>query len=254
MKSFLVGLVAGCFGGLVGLGGGVIMIPLMTGLLGMDQHKAHGTSITVVVCSGIAGAITYGARGDVDLMAAFLLALSAVLTSRAGARFAQSLPEWKLKRAFGAFLLFVTAILLVKPLLPVVHGLDSGWREILTLSLAGALTGFLSGMMGVGGGPIMVPVLAMLAGFSQHAAQGTSLLAIVPIGIAGAFAHWRLGNVKADALPGLIPGALIGTTVAGLAAGYVREDILRVLFSAVLLWTVARYLLAKKPGDVARAP
>ena len=55
--SFLIGFLAGIFGGLVGLGGGVIMIPLMVGILKLDQHKAHGTSLVALVFTGISGAI-----------------------------------------------------------------------------------------------------------------------------------------------------------------------------------------------------
>ena len=59
MINLLIGLVAGMFGGLVGLGGGVIMIPLMVGVLKLTQHQAHGTSLVALVFTGIAGAINY---------------------------------------------------------------------------------------------------------------------------------------------------------------------------------------------------
>ena len=55
MIYFLIGIVAGMFGGLVGLGGGVIMIPLMVGVLKLTQHQAHGTSLVALVFTGIAG-------------------------------------------------------------------------------------------------------------------------------------------------------------------------------------------------------
>jgi uncharacterized membrane protein YfcA len=245
---FLIGLLAGCFGGLVGLGGGVVMVPLMTSVLKLTQHQAHGTSILAIVFTGAAGAVAYGlGGGSVDVSAAALLAATAMFTARAGARFANSLPEWKLKKAFGIFMLFVTALLLIKPFLPAQHGMVSGFLKMTTLLITGMLTGFLSGMMGVGGGTMMVPPMVLILGFTQHEAQGSSLLAMVPIALVGAFTHFKLGNVKTALLPGLIPGVVIGTFFAGYFAHYLSQDVLRLIFCTVMIGTSFRYVTAKKP-------
>lgn len=257
LLNILIGLAAGFFGGLVGLGGGVIMIPLMVGLLKMDQHKAHGTSLVALVFTGLSGAVTYALNGSVDLIAAALLASTAIFTARAGARFANALPEWKLKRSFGGFLILVSLLLLAKPYLSQFSEPATGWTKILILLAAGILTGFLSGMMGVGGGTIMVPSMVLLTGFTQYIAQGSSLLAMIPAGGVGAFTHWRLGNVNTAILPGLIPGILAGTYLGGSFAHILPEGALRLVFAVVLVQTGIRYLRAPKPqnetGDQAGA-
>jgi uncharacterized protein len=240
--TFFIGLVTGIFGGLVGLGGGVIMIPLMGSVLRMSQHKTHGTSLVALVFTGIVGATTYALKGSVDILAAVLLASTAIFTARAGARYANALPEWKLKKYFGGFLLLVTLLLLLKPYIPHIAGLTTGWLKIIILLLTGALTGFLSGMMGVGGGTIMVPAMVLLTGLPQYVAQGSSLLAMVPAGGVGAFTHWRLGNVNASILRGLIPGIIIGTFLGSSFAYTLSEVVLRIIFAAVLTWTGTRYL------------
>lgn len=247
--SFLIGLLAGTFGGLVGLGGGVIMIPLMVGVLKIGQHKAHGTSLVALVFTGIMGSITYAVQGNIDILASLLLASTAVFTARFGAKFADALPEWKLGRYFGLFMLLITVLLLLKPHLPQVVDSAMGltWGKIIVLLLTGVFTGFLSGMMGVGGGTIMVPSMVLLAGFTQYTAQGSSLLAMVPAGGVGAFTHWRLGNVNKSTLTGLVPGILIGTFMGGSLAHFIVEDYLRLIFAAVLVWTGARYLKAPLP-------
>jgi len=245
--NFLIGLAAGGFGGLVGLGGGVIMIPLMVSILKMSQHKAHGTSLVAVVFSGISGAVTYALHGSVDVLASLLLASTAIFTSSAGARFASALPEWKLKRSFGGFLMLITLFLLLKPCLSQASGPAAGWVKTIILLLTGAFTGFLSGMMGVGGGTIMVPSMVLLAGFTQHTAQGCSLLAMIPVGGVGAFTHWRLGNVSTGNLTGLIPGILTGAYLGGFFAHTLPEGVLRIMFAAVLTWTGIRYLRTPKP-------
>jgi len=245
--SFLIGFLAGMFGGLVGLGGGVIMIAFMVGIIKMDQHSAHGTSLVALVFTGLSGAIAYGLQGSVDVTAAILLAATAIITARAGARFAHSLPEWKLKRSFGGFLICISLLLLIKPYLPHMHGMETGWPKVVVLLFTGVFTGFLSGMMGVGGGSIMVPAMVLLAGFGQHTAQGSSLLAMVPAGGVGAYTHWKLGNVRTNLLGGLIPGILIGTFLGGTLAHVLSDATLRLVFAVVLIWTGVRYFRAKRP-------
>ncbi|HEX7622549.1 MAG TPA: sulfite exporter TauE/SafE family protein, partial [Anaeromyxobacteraceae bacterium] len=206
---FVTGVVAGAFGGLVGVGGNVILILFLVGSGKLSQHQAQATSLVALVFTGLAGATRYGLMGAVDLAAAAALALPAILTARPGARYAHTLSEWQLKRVFGGFLLAVSLLLLLKHQLPGLSQPITGGHRMVVLIATGALTGFASGMLGVGGGSLMVPAMVLLAGFGQHVAQGTSLLAMVPAGAAAAHAHWRLGNVAKRLLPPLIPGVLI---------------------------------------------
>ncbi|WAC07830.1 MAG: sulfite exporter TauE/SafE family protein [Thermodesulfobacteriota bacterium] len=247
--SVLIGLLAGFFGGLVGLGGGIVMIPLMVGILKVGQHKAHGTSLVALVFTGISGAFTYGMKGSVDLTASLLIAITGIFTARAGAHYANALAEWKLKRSFGGFMIVISLLLLMKPYLPQFGQLSMGWGKIVIFLLTGIATGFLSGMMGVGGGSIMVPAMVLLAGFTQHTAQGSSLLAMVPASIVGAFTHWKLGNVNLKLIPGLIPGILIGTFLGGSFAHLLAEGMLRLVFVAMLIWMGVKYFRSTVTQD-----
>ncbi len=247
--SLLIGLLAGVFGGLLGVGGGIIMIPLMVGFLKIEQIQAHGTSLVAVAFTGIAGAIAYGMHGSVDWTASALLALTAMTTAQFGARFANDLPEWKLKRLFGGFVILIAALMLTKPYLhQFAPNTLSEWLKIVLLLVSGTLTGFLSGMMGVGGGTVMVPAMVLLLGFSQHTAQGSSLLAMIPAGGAGGWAHWKLGNIHGNILMGLIPGVMVGTYIGGNTANLLPDRELRYIFSAVLVWTGLRYIRTRIPA------
>lgn len=244
--NLLIGLLGGFLGSLVGLGGGVVMIPLMVSVKKLTQHSAHGTSLVVVVFTGLVGAITYFYYHAVDWKISIVLAISAILTARLGALYAHSLPERKLKRAFGAFLIFVAILLLMKPYFPKqVHAADIWFRGGVFL-LTGALTGFVSGMMGVGGGTVMIPPMVLLGGMGQHLAQGTSLLAMIPVGISGALTHHKLGNVKTDMVAGLIVGAVIGGYLGGTAANLLPEIYLRYVFATVLILIGLRYMGKQK--------
>ena len=246
-RSALIGLLAGAFGGLVGLGGGAVMIPLMVRTAGLKQRESHGTSLVALVFTGLAGAVTYALRGKVDVMAALCLALTATLTAPVGARYAHALPEWKLKRSFGAFLVTVSLLLLAKPWLSSGGAAESGELTKAAILLAtGVFTGFFSGMMGVGGGTIMVPSMVLLVGLPQVVAQGSSLLAMVPAGAVGAHTHWHLGNVTRRLLPGLTAGILVGAFAGGSLALRLPEAALQVTFGVVLGWTGIRYLVARR--------
>jgi hypothetical protein len=251
--AVLIGFAAGILGGLVGVGGGVVMIPLMVGVIGVTQHQAHGTSLMSLVFTGLSGAIAYSTRGSVDVAAAISLAIPAVVTARFGARYAHALPEWQLKRAFGAFLAVVIALLVLKPWLAGLAQPADGLTRIAILAAAGGLTGFLAGMMGIGGGNVMVPSMVLLAGFPQVLAQGTSLLAMVPAGLAGSHEHWRLGNVVRRLLPGLVPGIFIGTWIGSQIALRLDEGTLRGVFVVVASYSAFRSLRARRPAPAAAA-
>ena len=255
MAGLLIGLITGSLGGLVGVGGGVIVVPLMTEALKFRQQEAHGTSLVAVVFTSLAGSAIYYFRGSTDIPAAAVLSGMALCTVRFGARYCCFLPELKLKRYFALFLLFISLLLILKPFLPnALAGLLPHWVKWMVLVLLGALTGFISGMMGVGGGSFMVPIMVLFAGIAQHTAQGISLLAMIPASTLGAWTFWKLGNVRTTLLPGLVVGVLVGVYVGGSVAHLIPERELGLLFSALLVYTASRYLQAKSRTAPACTP
>lgn len=246
--SIVIGLAAGIFGSLVGLGGGVVMIPLLVGLLKMEQHKAHGTSLVALVFTGIAGMIVYQKHESVVIWAAAILAAIAVFTVKYGVKYSLALPGWKLKRAFGFLLCFVALMMLLKSFSLSAVFTPNIVGVIMILLVVGAVTGFLSGMLGVGGGSIMVPAMVLIVGFDQHTAQGTSLLAMIPIGATAAYAHWRVDQLNKIILPFLIPSIILGSVIGGYLAHSLPEQALRLVFSAVLLWNGIKYIKTVNPG------
>jgi uncharacterized membrane protein YfcA len=248
--SLAIGLTAGFFSGIFGIGGGLIMIPLMVGILKLGQHQAHGTSLVAIVFTGLSGAISYALNGSINLTAAIFLAATAMITARAGARYCNVLPEWKLKKYFGAFLILCAILLILKPFISKSTADIPLYFQIGVFLIAGAFTGFLSGMMGVGGGTIMVPAMVLLAGFSQHLAQGTSLLVMVPAGGVGAFTHWKLGNVAMGILAGLVPGIILGAYLGGYIVHFIPDTPLRLAFIAAIIFMGFRYVRSSAPNDV----
>lgn len=247
-----VGVTAGALGSLAGMGGGFIAIPLMT-RLGVSQHAAHGTSLVGVVCTGAAGAAAYAADGAVDVKTAACVAATGALTAAAGARAAASLSAATLSRALGAFMLAVAPIVPFRDKILDAIGAagrtqkgDDPVREIVPLLGVGVAAGFLAGLFGVGGGAVVVPLLALATDLDHKTALGTSLCAMVPTGIAGVLAHRRLGHVKLAAAAPLALGTCIGAFAGGRLALGLDEEPMRLGFGAVMVALGVKTLL-KKP-------
>ena len=112
-KALAIGSLAGLCGSLVGLGGGFVMIPMMTSkLIRLTQHQAHGTSLFAVTTTGIAGALGYS--GKVDYEAAAAIAATGMVTARLGAMATSKLSEKMLRKALGVSMICVAPLVPLK--------------------------------------------------------------------------------------------------------------------------------------------
>jgi uncharacterized membrane protein YfcA len=106
----VVGVAAGMLSGLVGVGGGIIIVPALVLLLGFDQKTAQGTSLAMILLpTGIFGVWNYYQKGMVDIKAVLVLAAGFVIGAYFGSKLAISLPEDAVKKVFGVLLLLVAA-------------------------------------------------------------------------------------------------------------------------------------------------
>lgn len=242
--ALIIGLAGGFFGSMVGLGGAVVMIPLMTGWAKISQHKAHATSLIAVVFTGLVGAWAYAGDGKLDWGIAVTVGVAAVVTSIIAAAYSAKVPAGLLKKIFGG-LLVAAAILLISGLEVSGTGIGGAWR-IPSALLLGLMSGTLTGLLGIGGGAFVVPLLVFAFGLPQHIAQGTSLAVMIPAGIAGTLVHARAGRLDPKLAVGLIIGVAIGAFGGGKLALLTPERPLQIIFGLILLWTGARYLLPRR--------
>jgi uncharacterized membrane protein YfcA len=195
VTALLVGVAAGLVGGLFGVGGGIVLVPLLTGVLGLSQHQAHGTSLAAIGATALASLIVYGAHGNVAWGTAALVGGASMLTARYGARLAARTSTRNLRLSFALFLVLIALRLLWKAPVAASSPFHGAVLAVGFDLLLGAVLGVLAGFMGVGGGILAVPAFALVLGMSQPAAQGTSLAVILLTAPAGAFEHHRHGNV-----------------------------------------------------------
>ncbi len=116
INLMLLGMVAGYFSGLVGIGGGVIIVPALVLLFGFSQHNAQGTTLALLVPPiGILGALTYYQKGYVDVKSAAFICVGFLVGGYLGGKLALALPDYILKRVFAVILIGLgVRMLLVK--------------------------------------------------------------------------------------------------------------------------------------------
>lgn len=114
MLLALIGIIAGMLSGLVGVGGGIVMVPLLIYLMGFNQHQAQGTSLTVLVVPVTAAAVyNYYKEGYIDWRYAAIIALFFVVGGYFGSKMAISIDQKMLKKIFAVVLLFVAGKMLL---------------------------------------------------------------------------------------------------------------------------------------------
>ncbi|MPZ53603.1 MAG: TSUP family transporter [Acidimicrobiia bacterium] len=213
----LVGLVAGLLSGALGVGGGIVMVPLMVGVLHFDQHRAHATSLAAIVLIALAGAIRFAVGGEVDVTVGIAIGLGGVVGSTLGAHLMHRLSPDALKGVFGTLMILV-GIRMVIGGTPNFDPVTGTVAVILVAVGVGLIAGVASGVAGIGGGVIMVPAMVFLLGLGQHAAEGTSLLAILFTAVAGTRVNVRNQRVdlKQSTVIGLggIVSAVGGASIA----------------------------------------
>jgi uncharacterized membrane protein YfcA len=220
----LLSLTVGVLVGLLGIGGGVVLVPALVYLLHYDQHMAQGTSLFILLPPiGLGALREYWKNGQVDLRAGIYCALGFLVGGYGGGKIAVPMPSNVLKALFGCFLM-MSAVLLWRKTRAVDSSdvveegfpKESPLRALGILSAAG-FCGLAAGMVGIGGGVLLVPLLSLLFGFSQHRAQGTSLIALIPpTGLLAFLAYWKAGYVDLHTGALLIPGVFIGGILGGM--------------------------------------
>ena len=252
----LVGATAGLLSGMLGIGGGIIIVPGLVWAAGLDRHTASGTSLVAILPIAAVAAVTYalapGGAFDPEASAIFVAGsvTGAVLGARANARASE--------RALRLTLAVLSGLFGLRLVFPIGFGpgsdsLPLDAATVVLLLFLGLQGGFLSGLLGVGGGAIAIAVMVIATGTSQVLAQGIALVATLPTVIVGALTHGRQGSVALR--PGVTLG-LVGMALAipgALLAFAVPVDVLRTGFGVFLLlgsFRMIRALRASRPEPV----
>ncbi len=229
-----IGLAAGLMSGMFGVGGGTVIVPLLVLLLGFDQRLAAGTSLAAIVPLASVGVISYAASGAVGWIAALILAAGAVVGAQLGTRLLPRLSQNALRWGFVVFLIVViVGLFLVIPSRDA--QVELTWYLILGLVGLGLFTGFVAGLIGVGGGVVVVPFLMLVFGTSDLEAKGTSLMMMIPTALSGTIGNLRHRNVDLPAAAAIGGAACVTTALGAWLATVVDPLTGNVLFAAYLV-------------------
>lgn len=261
----LVGLLVGGLGSILGIGGGVLLIPVLTGLLGIPIKTAIGASIVSVIGTSTAAGAVYLSRGLTHTRLAMILEIATTLGALAGGVTAMLLSPNLLSGIFFLVLLFVaygmgkraaddtetrpTGLLNAEYVDPnsgknVIYGIRR-----LPLGLgASFVAGNVSGLLGIGGGVIKVPVMALIMGMPMRAAVATSNFTIGITAATSAVIYYQHGLIDPRVAVPTALGVLAGAQIGSRLAGKISNTQLRNIFRWVLLIFAVQMLIKAFTG------
>lgn len=250
--AVIVGLAAGLLGGLFGVGGGLIMVPGLVSIAGLDRRLAHGTSLAATLPIASATLITYVSHGNVDWAVALFLAIGAIAGAVVGTALLHVIPKNVL------VVIFVITVLATATQLAISS--ESGGRIDLTVWIAlllivvGLLTGTLAGLLGIGGGVIMVPAMVVLLGMAPVVAKGTSVAVIVPTAIMGTIRNRKKANVDIRVAAVVGGFGVASAIVGGTIADRLSDQVANIMFAALLIFVAITQLLSLRSKPPTKQP
>lgn len=235
----VAGVLGGILSGAFGVGGGIVMVPLLVGLAKMDQRTAAATSLAAIVPTSLVGAITYLANGQANLAIGALVAIGGVVGSWLGVRLLHHLPQHVSRWMFIGLLVLV-AVRMFTAVPTRADQVQLTVPTVLLLLAIGLLMGLMAGLFGVGGGIVVVPALVMLVGVSDLLAKGTSLLVMVPTTVAGTVANTRRGMVDLRVAGVVGLSAMVASFGGVYLAFAIPPELSGALFAGLVLLTAAQ--------------
>lgn len=254
-----VGLIAATFGSLVGLGGGIIIVPALVYLgpyftgESISIATAVGTSLAVLIFTALSSTFTFFKQKRVDLKSGWLFFVTCGPAAMLGSYTTQYVNAKSFQLGFGIFMLFMAILLILREY---IKPFDIKWTmertytdgkgqtfqygyNVLPVLIIGVAVGFISGLFGVGGGALLVPAMVILFRYPPHVATATSMFVILLSAIMGSITHFALGEVDLWMVLGLAPTAILGGWLGAVIASRLSSKkllwVLRVTFVCVAI-------------------
>ncbi|MEX0908000.1 MAG: sulfite exporter TauE/SafE family protein [Gemmatimonadota bacterium] len=270
----LVGFAVGFLAGLVGIGGGVLIVPFLyffyghatwSGVnLAPELHAivASATSLFIIVPTAIVGSLTYARSRLVAWRVAMPVALFSMVAAAATAVVAERVPPELLKVSFGAFLMFTGVQLVRKRAVrePQPMRMHPG-----LMAMSGAVVGTLSALLGVGGGLVAIPLLLYAVRLDVERVAATSLAIVAFAATAGTLSYMAAGEAGSVQLPigsigyvhvlaaiPMLPGAMMAARWGAKMNQRMDAARLRIIFSIIFILLGARLVIANFGELIAR--
>lgn len=246
----LVGIVSATFGSIVGLGGGIIIVPALMYIAPLflerdiSTAEAVGTSLFVLIFTALSSTLAFMKEKKVDFRSGWLYFVTSGPAAMVGSSLTGLFPPRPFELAFGVFMLLMAFLLILRNRLKPAsirwriartyvdaqgNTHDYGYNVPIALAV-GFGVGLVSGLFGIGGGSLFVPVMVLLFRYPPHVATATSMFVIFLSSILGSAVHGYNGEIDLYAACALAPGAWIG--------GWLGARIVRRMSGGALLWVL----------------
>ena len=266
LLMLIVGIIAGFFGALLGIGGGVIIIPCLTMFFNFGIKEAIAVSIVSVVATSIAGASRYVEQRITNVRLGMFLETATTAGAVSGAFLAVKAPSSFLYILMGILLIYLSVSQLLtrkkeeeklrndlfitkedeisrklglsNRYPDIAEGKEVNYTVIRTKSglIASYLAGLISAMLGVGGGIIKVPVMNQLMNVPMKAAVATSKFMIGVTASTGALLYLAYGLVNTEAVAPVAMGVMIGATAGTSVMNKMKAGFIKLIFGLILLY------------------
>ena len=239
-----IGLAAGLLGALMGVGGGIIVVPALSELLGLPFRHAAAVSLVVIIASSSSSAAAYVGRGLADVRLGVVLMLATVAGAVGGSMVAGVLPVAALKLLFAAVALYSATMLWTRRH----HASDvetAGGYEVRRLPLGLAVSGVagaISGLIGVGGGGFNMPAMTLGMGVPFKVAAATSNLMIGVTAAASAYVYYARGDLDVHVAAPVVVGVFLGARAGASLLSRLPARRLQAAFAGLLVILGSRIL------------
>jgi len=253
LLGFLIGTVAS----MVGVGGGVFIVPLLTLLYEFSPSNAVGTSLTTIIFTSLASTANYSRQKRIYYKTGLILAIATVPGAYLGAYVTSIIEERLLGLLFTVFLFFVALRMIFKlsfsrtrhsdkeksTLVDSERSLLASRNKILlgvALSFFGGLS---SGLLGIGGGSLLVPIMVLAMDIPMHITVATSMFTMIFTSTSGVIKHYSLGNINFKYALLLVLGTVFGAQLGAYTSKRISGRNLRRIFGIVLVLVSIRMIL-----------
>ncbi len=237
LTYLMIGTLGGFLGGLLGVGGGVVILPLLIFMLGVPTDLAIGINITSVIFTAISGTIAHLKMKNVRPRIAAYVLLGGIAGAVTGSLLFNIIHEtYKriLDLLLGTVFLYISAKLM-QDIIKKKEQVNNCRENIPTIMSYGFITGIVAGLLGIGGGFILVPVFLYKLCMNIREAVGTSLASWLAIATTSAIFKIVTGTVNVITALSVGAGAVLGAQIGARALTRTPHRILKIVFSIILL-------------------
>jgi uncharacterized membrane protein YfcA len=247
--GFFIGIVAS----LTGVGGGIFIVPVLTLFYDFKVNSATATSLTAIIFTAIAAAINYSRQKRIYYKTGLILVITTAPGAYLGAWLATVMEERLLGLVFGFFLILVAIRMIISTLrarkqIKTSKAITDSEliKSRKTIAIGAGLSffgGVASGLLGIGGGTLIVPILAIIMGIPIHYATATSMFTMIFTSISGVTKYYQSDLISFPAALMLAAGTVFGAQVGAYTSKKISGRNLSLIFGIMLVIAGANMIL-----------